>query len=74
MDPSFLISKEWLSLATKLFQFIKEPDCEVEAIKKGYLKLISGANDYIYIQTPYLIPDDSVLEALVVAKSVCFKV
>ncbi len=43
------------------------PDSEVEAIKKGYLKLISGANDYIYIQTPYLIPDDSVLEALVVA-------
>ena len=43
------------------------PDSEVEAIKKGYLKLISRANDYIYIQTPYLIPDDSVLEALVVA-------
>lgn len=43
------------------------PDSEVEAIKQGYLKLISGANDYIYIQTPYLIPDDAVLEALIVA-------
>lgn len=45
------------------------PDSDVEAIKLGYLKLISRANDYIYIQTPYLIPDDSVLEALSVAAS-----
>ncbi|HIZ96350.1 MAG TPA: cardiolipin synthase [Candidatus Ligilactobacillus excrementavium] len=43
------------------------PDNETEAIKLGYLKLISNAHDYIYIQTPYLIPDDSVMEALSVA-------
>ncbi len=43
------------------------PDSETEAIKLGYLKLINNAHDYIYIQTPYLIPDDSVLEALSVA-------
>ncbi len=43
------------------------PDSETEAIKLGYLKLISSANEYIYIQTPYLIPDDSVLEALSLA-------
>ncbi|GBG93956.1 cardiolipin synthase [Ligilactobacillus salitolerans] len=43
------------------------PDNETEAIKLGYLKMISNAHDYIFIQTPYLIPDDSVLEALNVA-------
>lgn len=43
------------------------PDNEVEAIKLGYLKLISRANKYVYIQTPYLIPDDSVYEAISVA-------
>lgn len=43
------------------------PDNETEAIKLGYLKLIGNAHDYIDIQTPYLIPDDSVMEALGVA-------
>lgn len=43
------------------------PDNDREMIKLGYLKMISNANDYIYIQTPYLIPDDSVLETLTVA-------
>jgi cardiolipin synthase len=43
------------------------PDNETEAIKLGYLKMISNAHDYIYIQTPYLIPDDSVMETLGVA-------
>ena len=43
------------------------PDNDNEAIKLGYLKLISSANKVIDIQTPYLIPDDSVYEALSVA-------
>lgn len=43
------------------------PDNENEAIKLGYLKLISSANKTIDIQTPYLIPDDSIYEALSVA-------
>ncbi|KRN88969.1 cardiolipin synthase [Ligilactobacillus ceti] len=43
------------------------PDSDTEAIKLGYLKLINTANDYLYIQTPYLIPDDSVMEALSIA-------
>ncbi|WPC16824.1 cardiolipin synthase [Pediococcus inopinatus] len=40
------------------------PDSEVENIKLGYLKLISSATRSIWIQSPYLIPDDSVLDAL----------
>ena len=43
------------------------PESEQEKIKLGYLRLINAAQDHIWIQTPYLIPDDSVLDALRVA-------
>lgn len=43
------------------------PDGELEKIKMGYLRLINAAQDHIWIQTPYLIPDDSILDALRVA-------
>lgn len=43
------------------------PDTQLETIKLGYLRLINAAQDHIWIQTPYLIPDDSVIDALRVA-------
>ncbi|MBM7717588.1 cardiolipin synthase [Bacillus thermophilus] len=43
------------------------PDSEWEQIKYGYIKMINSAKDYIYIQTPYFIPDTSVLDALKIA-------
>lgn len=43
------------------------PDSEWEQIKDGYLKMISSAKKYIYIQTPYFIPDVSFLDALRIA-------
>ncbi|WP_062109132.1 cardiolipin synthase [Bacillus niameyensis] len=43
------------------------PDSEWEQIKYGVIKLISSAKKYIYIQTPYFIPDASVLDALKIA-------
>lgn len=43
------------------------PDTEVQQIKKGYLKMISMAKESIYIQTPYFVPDEGVLEALEIA-------
>ena len=43
------------------------PDSEWEQIKYGFLKLINSAKNYIYIQTPYFIPDESVLDALKIA-------
>ena len=43
------------------------PDSEWEQIKYGYLKLINSAKDYLYIQTPYFIPDASVLDAIKIA-------
>ncbi len=43
------------------------PDSEWEQIKDGYLKMIFRAKKYIYIQTPYFIPDISFLDALRIA-------
>ncbi|SDX32374.1 cardiolipin synthase [Marininema mesophilum] len=43
------------------------PDAECEQIKNGYIKMILSAKRYIYIQTPYFIPDDSLLDALRIA-------
>lgn len=43
------------------------PDSRLEKIKLGYLRLINSAVDHLYIQTPYLIPDDTLLDALKVA-------
>ncbi|MFJ7953320.1 cardiolipin synthase [Lysinibacillus sp. NPDC096418] len=43
------------------------PDSDWEQIKIGYLKLINMAQKYIYIQTPYFIPDASFLDAIKIA-------
>lgn len=43
------------------------PESDVEQVKMGYLKLINSAKERLWIQSPYLIPDDSVLDALKVA-------
>jgi len=40
------------------------PDSLDEQVKYGYIKMINEARDYVYIQTPYFIPDDAFLEAL----------
>ncbi|RUL53651.1 MULTISPECIES: cardiolipin synthase [Lysinibacillus] len=43
------------------------PDTEWPTIKNGYLKLLMNAKRYIYIQTPYFIPDNSFLTAIEIA-------
>ncbi|EUJ40025.1 cardiolipin synthase [Brochothrix campestris] len=43
------------------------PDTDLEQIKNGYIKLINSAKKTIFIQTPYFIPDNSVLESLKIA-------
>lgn len=43
------------------------PDSEDEAIKKGFIKMISLAKNSVYIQTPYFIPDDALKETLEIA-------
>ena len=43
------------------------PDSDWEQIKYGYIKMILSAKEFIYIQTPYFIPDDSLMDALRIA-------
>lgn len=43
------------------------PDSDWPHIKNGYLKLIHMAKKYIYIQSPYFIPDISFLDAICTA-------
>lgn len=43
------------------------PDTEMHAIKKGFLKMISMAKESVYIQTPYFIPDEALMETIKIA-------
>lgn len=43
------------------------PDSVEQHVKQGFLKMINSATETINIQSPYLVPDDSILEALKVA-------
>ncbi len=43
------------------------PDARWSQIKEGYVKLILSAQESVYIQTPYFIPDDSISDALRIA-------
>jgi cardiolipin synthase len=43
------------------------PDTARQAIRDNYLRLIHKAKERIYIQSPYFIPDESVMDALLIA-------
>ncbi|AQS52925.1 Major cardiolipin synthase ClsA [Jeotgalibaca dankookensis] len=43
------------------------PENDVQAIKMGFIKMISQAKHSVYIQTPYFIPDMSVYEVIKIA-------
>ncbi|MDF7626942.1 cardiolipin synthase [Lactobacillaceae bacterium L1_55_11] len=45
------------------------PDSDEQQIKMGYIRLIQLAKQSCWIQTPYLIPDDSMIDALRIAAS-----
>lgn len=48
-----------------LVQFVfNGPDTRYSYIRDGYLKMINMARSSLYIQTPYFIPDESILDAL----------
>ena len=43
------------------------PDDPHTQVKNGFLKLITSAQETIYIQTPYFVPENSIIDALRVA-------
>ncbi len=53
--------------SAELQQVSSGPDTSQQWVKQSYIKLISMARESCYIQTPYFMPDPSVLDALRVA-------
>ncbi|MDD4389180.1 MAG: cardiolipin synthase [Eubacteriales bacterium] len=43
------------------------PDTTKEQVKRGYMKMITSAMKNVYMQTPYFVPDKSILESLKMA-------
>lgn len=43
------------------------PDKTNQQIKQGFLRMINNAESYVLIQSPYFVPDESILEALKIA-------
>ena len=43
------------------------PESDNKTLRTGFIKMIMDAEDYIWLQSPYLIPDDSMITALVAA-------
>lgn len=43
------------------------PDSERQEVKRAFMKMITSATRSIYIQTPYFVPDQSILESLKMA-------
>jgi Phosphatidylserine/phosphatidylglycerophosphate/cardiolipin synthases and related enzymes len=43
------------------------PANEAEILRTGFIKMVMDAEDYIWIQSPYLVPDDSMITALLAA-------
>lgn len=43
------------------------PDSSREEIKRAYMKMVNSATKNVYLQTPYFVPDDSLLESLKIA-------
>lgn len=72
VDQNILIKDNFFPIhrgyGQKTIQIVSSgPDSKWEQIKNGYIALINNAKKSIYIQSPYFIPDDSVLEALKIA-------
>ncbi|SHK43941.1 cardiolipin synthase [Hathewaya proteolytica DSM 3090] len=40
------------------------PDHDQEFIKNGYVKIVNNAKQYLYLQTPYFVPDETVMQCL----------
>ena len=43
------------------------PDSKYDSVRDNYLKMIQMAEHHIYLQTPYFIPDQAILDSLKIA-------
>lgn len=52
---------------TKIQIVSSGPDTRWNNVANGYFKMMNEAEDHIYLETPYFVPDDGILEALRIA-------
>ncbi len=64
-DERLLLPRPEFYRGSTLVQIVSSgPDSKWQNIRSNYLRLIQLAQDHIYVQTPYFIPDETLLEAL----------
>ena len=61
----FINEKEYGDIGIQIIS--SGPDHREEYIKHAYMKIINNAKKNVYIQTPYLVPDEPMKEALKIA-------
>lgn len=66
-DDYFDISRKKIAGESKVQIVASGPDSVRQHIRDNYLRMITKAEKSIYIQTPYFIPDESILNALFIA-------
>lgn len=68
MTDKYLCKEPYKSTQNCEVQIVSSgPDSRYQNIRDNYLRLIGKAKESIYIQTPYFIPDDAILSALLIA-------
>ena len=79
MDWNFTSNQNQVKLEEKYFPERKNfdgirmqivssgPDTKWKNVRNGYFKMMNEAEYHIYVETPYFVPDDGILEALKVA-------
>ncbi|MHC5267770.1 cardiolipin synthase [Enterococcus sp. LJL98] len=67
-DPKFFVLPDEEERGEVSLQVVADgPNREDQILKGGFIKMILGAKKRVWIQTPYLIPDDPMLDALLIA-------
>jgi len=66
-DSRDVLSPEQLVDATYMQVVSSGPNYQYRTMRDNFLKIILEAQRYIYVQTPYFVPDEIILEALKVA-------
>lgn len=61
----FVNEKEYGDIGIQIIS--SGPDHKEEYIKNAYMKIINNAKNNVYIQTPYLVPDEPMKEAIKIA-------
>ncbi|MCI5885578.1 MAG: cardiolipin synthase [Clostridiales bacterium] len=68
IDIKEILKKEIVNEGNSAVQIVTSgPDTEKEQIKRAYMKMITFADDHVYLQTPYFVPDASIQESLKMA-------